>query len=171
MMISLRMMNFVLKMQIIWMMRLKLNIFLSSLESLIHDSSSQKEIIERLENKISEFELNVQSYKSKLQNMEKNCQMHLAEVTTLKVIVQTLETENRALKSPCTSTNITSMDLDKVIGQRPSNKSGLGYKKFSKTSNCPKSKEKQGQVSNAKIVKPTNAKSFNKKHNYAFQYK
>jgi hypothetical protein len=29
--------------------------FLSSLESSIHDSSSQKEIIERLENKISKF--------------------------------------------------------------------------------------------------------------------
>jgi hypothetical protein len=47
------------------MMRLKL-IFLSSLESLIHDSSSKKEIIERLENKISEFELKIQSYESKL---------------------------------------------------------------------------------------------------------
>jgi hypothetical protein len=40
--------------------------FLSSLESLIHDSSFQKEIIERLENKILEFELKVQSYESKL---------------------------------------------------------------------------------------------------------
>jgi hypothetical protein len=60
------------------------------------------------------------------------------------------------------------MDLDKVIGQRPSNKSGLGYKKSSKTSNWPKSKEKQTQWSNVKIVKSTNAKSFNKKHNYAF---
>jgi peptide subunit release factor RF-3 len=40
--------------------------FVSSLESPIHDSYSQKEIIERLENKISEFELNVQSYKFKL---------------------------------------------------------------------------------------------------------
>jgi hypothetical protein len=40
--------------------------FLSSLENHIHDSSFQKEIIERLENKISEFELNVQSYESKL---------------------------------------------------------------------------------------------------------
>jgi hypothetical protein len=56
------------------------------------------------------------------------------------VKVQTLETENRALKSSCTSTSITSMDLDKAIGLRPSNKSGLGYKKSSKTSNCPKSK-------------------------------
>jgi hypothetical protein len=45
------------------------------------------------------------------------------------------------------------MDLDKVIGQRTSNKSGFGYKKSSKTSNCPKSKEKQGQESNTKIVK------------------
>jgi chromosome segregation ATPase len=45
--------------------------FLFSLESLIHDSSSQKEIIERLKNKISEFELNVQSYESKLQNLKK----------------------------------------------------------------------------------------------------
>jgi hypothetical protein len=70
MMILLRMMNFVLKMQIILMMRLKLN-FLSSLESIIHNSSSQKEIIEKLKNKISEFELNVQSYESKLQNLEK----------------------------------------------------------------------------------------------------
>jgi hypothetical protein len=68
--------------------------------------------------------------------------MHLGEVTTLKVKVQTLETENRALKSSCISISITSMDLDKVIGQRPSNKSGLGYNKSSKTSNCPKSKEK-----------------------------
>jgi hypothetical protein len=39
---------------------------LSSLESPIHDSSSQKEIIERLENKISEFELKIQSYEFKL---------------------------------------------------------------------------------------------------------
>jgi hypothetical protein len=97
--------------------------------------------------------------------------MHLGEVATLKVKVQTLETKNRVLKSSCISTTITSIDLDKVIGQRPSNKSGLGYKKISKTSNCPKSKEKQSQGSNVKKIKSTNAKSFNKKHNYAFQYK
>jgi hypothetical protein len=47
----------------------------------------------------------------------------------------------------------------------------LDIKKSFKTSNCPKSKEKQSQGSNAKIVKSTNAKSFNKKQNYAFQYK
>jgi hypothetical protein len=103
-----------------------------------------------------------------LQNLEKNCQMHLGEIATLKVKVQTLETKNRALKFSCISTSITSMDLDKVIGQRPSNKSGLGYKKSFKTLNCPKSKEKQSQWSNAKNMKSTNAKSFNKKHNYAF---
>jgi hypothetical protein len=40
--------------------------FLSSLESPIHDSSSQKEIIKRFENKILEFVLKVQSYESKL---------------------------------------------------------------------------------------------------------
>jgi hypothetical protein len=97
--------------------------------------------------------------------------MLLGDVATLKVKVQTLKIENRTLKSSCISTSITSMDLDKAIGQRPSNKSGLGYKKFSKTSNCPKLKEKQGQELNAKIMKPSNAKSFNKKHNYAFQYK
>jgi beta-N-acetylglucosaminidase len=85
--------------------------------------------------------------------------------------VQTLETENRVLKSSCISTSITSMDLDNVIGQMYSNKSGLRYKKVFKTSNCPKSKEKQSQGSNTKIVKSTNAKSFNKKHKYAFQYK
>jgi gag-polypeptide of LTR copia-type len=90
--------------------------FLSSLESPIHDSSSQKKIIERLKNKISEFELKIQSYVSKLQNLEKNCQMHLGEVTTLKVKVQTLETKNRTLKYSCTSTSITSMDLDNTIG-------------------------------------------------------
>jgi predicted RNase H-like nuclease (RuvC/YqgF family) len=112
--------------------------FVSSLEILIHDSYSKKEIIERLENKFSEFELKVQSYEFKLQNLKKNCQMHLGEVATLKLKVQYLETENRALKSSCNSTSITSMNLDKVIGQRSSNKSGLGYKKSSKTSNCPK---------------------------------
>jgi hypothetical protein len=63
------------------------------------------------------------------------------------------------------------MDLDKAIGQRLSNKSGLEYKKSSKILNYPKSKEKQGQGSNAKIMKSTNAKSFNKKYNYVFQYK
>jgi hypothetical protein len=63
------------------------------------------------------------------------------------------------------------MNLDKAIGQRPNNKSGLGYKKSFKTSNCPKSEEKQDQGTNAKFVKPNNAKYFNKKHNYAFQYK
>jgi hypothetical protein len=55
------------------------------------------------------------------------------------------------------------MNLDKAIGQRSSNKSGLGYNKSSEISNCPKLKEKQGQESNAKIVKPNNTKSFNKK--------
>jgi hypothetical protein len=60
------------------------------------------------------------------------------------------------------------MDLDKFVGQKPSNKSGLGYKKSLKTLNCPKSKEKPGQGSNIKIMKPSNAKSFNKKHNYIF---
>jgi hypothetical protein len=97
--------------------------------------------------------------------------MHLGEVVTLKIKVQTLETKNRVLKSSCISTSITSMDLDKVIGQRPSDKSGLEYKKSSKTLNCSKLKEKQSQGSNVKIVKSTNAKSFNKKHNYVFQYK
>jgi predicted RNase H-like nuclease (RuvC/YqgF family) len=145
--------------------------FLSSLESPIHDSSSQKEIIEKLENKISEFELKVQSYESKLQNLKKNCQMHLGEVATLKGKVQNLETKNRALKSSYISTNITSMDLDKVIGQSPSNKSSLEYKKYSKILNYPQSKEKQGQGSNVKIVKSTSAKSFTKKHKYTFQYK
>jgi transposase len=68
--------------------------------------------------------------------------MHLGEVATLKVKMQTLETENKALKSSCISKRITLMDLNKAIGQRTSNKPGLGYKKYSKTSNCPKSKEK-----------------------------
>jgi hypothetical protein len=49
-------------------------------------------------------------------------QMHLGEVATLKVKVQTTETKNRTLKSSCNSTNITSMDLDKDIDKRPSNK-------------------------------------------------
>jgi hypothetical protein len=40
--------------------------------------------------------------------------MHLGEVATLKLKVQTLETENRALKFSCTSISITSMDLDKA---------------------------------------------------------
>jgi hypothetical protein len=70
--------------------------------------------------------------------------MHLGEIVTLKLKVQTLETKNRALKSSCTSISITSMDLNKAIGQRSSNKSGLGYKKSFKNSNCLKSKEKQG---------------------------
>jgi hypothetical protein len=68
-----------------------------------------------------------------LQNLEKIYQIHLGEVATLKVKVPTLKTENRALKFSCTSTSITSMDLDKTIGQSPSNKSDLGYKKSSKT--------------------------------------
>jgi hypothetical protein len=94
---------------------------------------------------ISEFKLKIQFYESKLQNLKKNCQMHLGEVAILKVKVQTLETKNNALKSSYTSTSITSMNLDNAIGQRPSNKSGLRYEKSSKTSNCPKLKEKQCQ--------------------------
>jgi hypothetical protein len=70
--------------------------------------------------------------------------MHLGEITTLKVKVYTLEAENRTLRSSCTLTSIISMDLDKFVGQRPNNKSGLGYKKSPKTSNYPKSKDKQG---------------------------
>jgi hypothetical protein len=42
--------------------------------------------------------------------------MHLGEVATLKAKVQNLKTENRVLKYSCVSTNITSMDLDKIIG-------------------------------------------------------
>jgi rhodanese-related sulfurtransferase len=51
------------------------------------------------------------------------------------VKVQTIEIKNRALKSSCISINITSIDLDKFVSQRPSNKSGLGYEKSSKTIN------------------------------------
>jgi hypothetical protein len=40
--------------------------FLSNLKNHIHGSSSQRDIIERLEYKILEFELNIQSYESKL---------------------------------------------------------------------------------------------------------
>jgi hypothetical protein len=69
--------------------------------------------------------------------------MHLDELTTLKVKVQTLETENMTVKSIYTSTNITSKVLDKYVGQRPYNKSGLGYKKPSITFMCPKNREKQ----------------------------
>jgi hypothetical protein len=72
--------------------------------------------------------------------------MHLGEVVALKVKVQTLEIENMTLKSSCNSASITSMDLNKAIGQRPSNTLGLGYKKSSKTSNCPKSKEIRSRV-------------------------
>jgi hypothetical protein len=68
--------------------------------------------------------------------------MQLGEIATLKLKVQTLETENKALKSSYILTSITSMNLDKAIGQRPSNKSGPGYKKSSKTSNYSNSKEK-----------------------------
>jgi hypothetical protein len=67
--------------------------------------------------------------------------MHLSEVATLKVKVQSLKNENVALKPSCTSTNITSMNLDKFVGQKSSNKLGLRYKKSFKTSNFPKSKE------------------------------
>jgi hypothetical protein len=52
MMILLRMMNFVLKNANNLDDEAEIEFFLSSLESPIHDSSSQKKIIERLENKI-----------------------------------------------------------------------------------------------------------------------
>jgi hypothetical protein len=42
--------------------------------------------------------------------------MQLDEITILKVKVQTLEIKNMVLKSSCTSTSITSMDLDKFVG-------------------------------------------------------
>jgi hypothetical protein len=66
----------------------------------------------------------------------------IGEVAILKMKVQTLETENKTLKSSFILTNITSIDLNKFIDQRPNNKLGLEYEKSSKTSNCLKSKEK-----------------------------
>jgi hypothetical protein len=52
------------------------------------------------------------------------------------------------LKFIYTSTSITSMDLDKPVGQIPSNKSGLGYKKSSIIFMYPKKKENNsdGQI-------------------------
>jgi hypothetical protein len=84
------------------------------------------------------------------------------------VKVQTLKTKNRALKFSYISTNIISTDLDKYVGQRLSNKSGLEYKKLSMTFMCLKNKEKQVQWSNTQIMKSNNVKSFKKNHNYAF---
>jgi hypothetical protein len=78
----------------------------------------------------------------------------------LKMKVQILETENMVLKFSYTSTSIIYMDLNKFVGQRPSNKSGLAYEKSSNTSNCPKYKEKQSQWSNTKIMKPNNTNFF-----------
>ena len=60
---------------------------------------------------------------------------HLGEIGILKVKIQTLETENRALRSPSEVSNVTSLDpyyVDKLInGQsyRKMDRIGLGFEK------------------------------------------
>jgi hypothetical protein len=94
----------------------------------------------------------------------------------LNVQIQTLKTENRALKTSSDFKDIINLDIELVYGTRRSHdKSGLGYVKDSILSNSkpkksPTLKRKQPKNIFAKNVKPSIDRN-GKPNNHAYQYK
>jgi hypothetical protein len=104
-------------------------------------------------------EASVRSYKAKLKEFEKLnlnvnnnpinenlnkkinnciCEKLKTEINHLKVEVVSLKCENKSLKSACVSNVTSKLDLDNLpIGQKPNDKTGLGFKKEVGTKPAP----------------------------------
>ena len=115
-------------------------------------------IIRSLRDDIHDLEFKVKSLEAKVHDFEKGkmvvengCQTHSGEIAILKVRILNLETENRALRSTSSSHSST-CDLEKMyVGQKPHDKTGLGYEKFptssfTKKTGCPTTKSKSPQT-------------------------
>jgi hypothetical protein len=99
-----------------------------------------------------------------------------SENTILNVQIQTLKTENMALKTSSDLRDITNLNLELIYGTRRfHDKSGLGYVKDLTLSNSkpkknPTLKGKQSNNAFAKNVKPNIGKN-GKPNNHAYQYR
>src|SRR5665213_2247312 len=97
--------------------------------------------------KVSSLELSVKSHKAQLTEFNGfskcECQALKSETSSLKVEIQNLKFVND-LKSVCVSLTPSTPSLDKVMeGQKPNDKTGLGFKKTN--GNKPESSKSQDQ--------------------------
>ena len=121
----------------------QLNRFKSHLEESNKALFRKEEIIGGLRDDINNLISKVKLFEAKNKDLEKekeklifenSRQAHIGELEILKVRILTLETENRALRSNYASCS-TNYDLEKMyIGQKPYDKTGLGYEKVSSSS-------------------------------------
>ena len=110
---------------------------------------------------------------NKIDELESKVMKCTKEVSTLKIDKQMLEIENRALKSTSAKATNTRMDLSNLYkGQKPNDKSGLGYKKYnvlpSKHLRSPKENGKQTQNYKGTNV---NYQSTRNVPNHAYKYR
>ena len=115
------------------------------------DPRSLRDDVYDLESKVKSLEAKVHDFEKGKMIVENGCQTHSGEIAILKVRILNLETENRALRST-QSSNSSSFDLEKMyLGQKPNDKTGLGYVKSSTSSyslktGCPTIKRESPQT-------------------------
>jgi hypothetical protein len=151
------------------------NVPLSHSRTLAHFESS----FNILKARILELEKMVSIYQSNMDEFERTkseLSKYKGENVILNVQIQTLKTENRALKTSSDLRDITYLDLELVYGiRRPHDKSDIGYVKDLSLSNFkPKKsltlKRKQPKNIFIKNVKPNLDKN-GKSNNHAYQYR
>jgi hypothetical protein len=151
------------------------NIYLSHTRILTHFESSSnilKTKILELEKMISIYQSNMDEFEITKNELSK-CK---SENIILNVQIQTLKTENRALKTSSDLRDITNLDLELIYGTRRSHdKSDLGYVKDSTLSNSKPKKSPRLKGKQSKNIFTKNVKSSidrnDKPNNHAYQYR
>jgi hypothetical protein len=151
------------------------NIHLSHTRTFAHFESSSnilKTRIFELEKMVSIYQSNMDEFERTKNELSK-CN---SENTILNVQIQTLKTENRALKTSSDLRDITNLDPELIYGTRRSHdKSDIGYVKdlilsISKPKKSSKLKGKQPNNIFAKNVKYSIGRN-GKPNNHAYQYR
>jgi hypothetical protein len=110
---------------------------------------------------------------NKIDELESKVNVYTNEVSILKLDKQKLEVEYGALKSTSVKDTNTRMDLSNLFkGQKPNDKSGLGYKKYNflKSNNLGSPKAKGKQTQNYRGTNE-NGKMVRNAPNHAYRYR
>ncbi|HEY5235537.1 MAG TPA: hypothetical protein VIJ14_05120, partial [Rhabdochlamydiaceae bacterium] len=114
---------------------------LESFDDLLRDDDEHRQrkennesMILALKEKVTSLELSVRSYKAQIKEFQgfSKCECHAlkSETSLIKVELQNLKFVNESLRKACVSLAPSTPSLDQVLeGQKPNDKTGLGFKK------------------------------------------
>ena len=143
---------------------------LSQLESLENEIARLNLLLSDSKRELSEKDVTIGNMKIEISNLQEKLKSKTNDFEISRDKVQNLETEVKALKSMCACSSNNEIGMDKMHrGQKPHDKSGLGYKKnqSSLASKNPKGQHDKGKqvlkVQNRNVIKQN-------KVNHAYRY-